>query len=76
MKRKRNELDLHGVNHGDVETSLERFFFWEGNSEGVVITGNSKIMKDKVIEWLDSNDFYYFIPSSNTGRIEIQDNIL
>jgi hypothetical protein len=76
MKRRSIELDLHGVQHDDVNTKLEDFFFWKGNPQGSVITGNSKKMKELVIQWLEENDFHYYIPTSNLGRIEVQDNLL
>jgi len=76
MKRKSFELDLHGVQHEDVIIKLEDFFFWKGNPQGTVITGNSKEMRNMVIQWLDKNDFHYYIPTSNVGRIEVQDNLI
>jgi hypothetical protein len=76
MKRKVKELDLHGVPHGEVEMYLENFFFTGNVPQGTVITGNSKEMKEIVLEWLEENDFHFFIPTSNLGRIEVQDNLL
>jgi len=76
MKQKLPELDLHGVQHEEVEMKLEDFFFWKGNPQGSVITGNSKQMKNIVIDWLEKNDFHYYVPTSNTGRIEVQDNLI
>lgn len=76
MKRRIKELDLHGVPHSEVEMFLENFFFVGNIAQGTVITGNSKEMKDIVLSWLDQNDFYYYVPTGNLGRIEVQDNLL
>ena len=35
-----------------------------------------KEMKNIVLSWLDQNDFYYYVPTGNLGRIEVQDNLL
>lgn len=70
-KNKTNELDLHGIQHSNVEDSLYDFFFWQNNDEGEIITGNSTQMKNIVMQWLDYNGFNYYIPSSNSGRIVV-----
>jgi DNA-nicking Smr family endonuclease len=75
MGRKVKELDLHGVPHADVEMFLENFFFLGDIVQGTVITGNSKEMKNIVLNWLDQHDFHYSVPTGNTGRVEVQDNI-
>jgi DNA-nicking Smr family endonuclease len=75
MGRKVKELDLHGVPHADVEMFLENFFFLGDIVQGTVITGNSKEMKNIVLEWLDQHDFHYYVPTGNSGRVEVQDNI-
>lgn len=67
-------LDLHGVKHQDVEYTLENFFLWENNiaSQSIqVITGNSSDMQKVVCKWLDSNEFYYYIPAHNKGTIYV-----
>jgi hypothetical protein len=75
MGRKVKELDLHGVPHADVEMFLENFFFLGDIVQGTVITGNSKEMKNIVLDWLDQHDFHYYVPTGNSGRVEVQDNI-
>jgi len=75
MGRKVKELDLHGVPHVDVEMFLENFFFLGDIVQGTVITGNTKEMKNIVLNWLDQHDFHYYVPTANTGRVEVQDNI-
>lgn len=75
MGRKVKELDLHGVPHSEVEMFLENFFFVENVIQGTVITGNSKEMKNIVLDWLDQNDYHYYVPTGNLGRVEVQDKI-
>ena len=74
MKRRIKELDLHGVPHSEVEMFLENFFFVGNIAQGTVITGNSKEMKQIVLDWLEEHDFHFYVPADNTGRIEVQDN--
>lgn len=75
MKHKVRELDLHGVPHAEVEMFLENFFFIGNVVQGTVITGNSKEMKNIVLDWLDQHDFHYYVSPGNSGRVEVQDNI-
>ena len=75
MKHKVKELDLHGVPHAEVEMFLENFFFIGNVVKGTVITGNSKEMKNIVLDWLDQHDFHYYVSPENSGRVEVQDNI-
>lgn len=75
MKQKVRELDLHGVLHAEVEMFLENFFFIGNVVQGTVITGNSKEMKNIVLDWLDQHDFHYYVSPENSGRVEVQDNI-
>lgn len=75
MKHKVRELDLHGVPHDEVEMFLENFFFIGNVVQGTVITGNSKEMKNIVLDWLDQHDFHYYVSPGNMGRVEVQDNI-
>ena len=72
MKTKKNNiLDLHGVKHSDVEDRLVGYFFLKGNSQCTIITGNSAAMKKIVTEWLEENEFEYYIPPHNQGEIQI-----
>lgn len=70
-KTKIKELDLHGVQHVNVEDTLYDFFFWQNNDECEIITGNSKQMKEIVIQWLDYNGFNYSFSPNNLGRIVV-----
>ena len=71
MKKISCTLDLHGVYHKDVENILIDHFFWKGNVDSSVITGDSPQMKNLVIEWLEENEFSYHISPTNLGRIEV-----
>lgn len=76
MKRKLEQLDLHGVYHSEVEIYLENFFFMGNISEGTIITGNSKEMQEIVLDWLEKHDFNFYVSPKNLGRIEVQDDTL
>ena len=72
MKRK-TTLDLHGVKHSEVENRLIDFYFWKGTNpnDTIIITGNSAAMQKIVTEWLEENEFDYYIPPHNLGEIQI-----
>lgn len=69
MKKQLPILDLHGVPHRKVLEELYNFFFWDGNRESIIITGKSAKMKEIVIDWLNDNEYNYYIPFNNDGRI-------
>ena len=71
--KKKITLDLHGVKHSEVEDRLIDFYFWRGTNpkDTIIITGNSDAMKKIVTEWLEENEFEYYIPSYNLGEIQI-----
>ena len=65
-------LDLHGVKHADVESTLERFFFWDNQitKQSVqIIVGNSLEMKRLTTVWLSKHNYVYFSPYHNLGTI-------
>ena len=62
------KLDLHGVRHSDVDIIVEDFIL-KYDTPLYIITGNSKIMKDKVILILDIHNFKWIIKSHNLGEI-------
>lgn len=62
------KLDLHGVKHVDVEILVEDFIL-KHETPIYIITGNSKVMKDKVIKILDEHNFKWMIMSHNLGEI-------
>ena len=71
--KKKPTLDLHGVKHSEVEDKLIDFYFWKGTNpkDTIIITGNSAAMKKIVTEWLEENEFEYYIPPHNSGEIQI-----
>lgn len=62
------KLDLHGIIHANVEILVEDFIL-KYDTPLYIITGNSKIMKDKVIQILDKHGFKWMIKSHNLGEI-------
>ncbi len=64
------KLDLHGIKHIDVDIMVEDFIL-NHNTPLYIITGNSSIMKSKVITILDSHGFKWVVMSHNLGEIII-----
>lgn len=62
------QLDLHGVKHGDLSRELDRFFT-EPNLPLVVITGNSKRMKELVSQIAEQYDLKTREAIANSGRL-------
>lgn len=68
------EIDLHGVIHEEALTRVEDFVLRE-SQKGItfqcrIITGNSKILQDKIInQILLKHKFKFYIPSWNNGEI-------
>jgi hypothetical protein len=62
------KLDLHGIIHANVEILVEDFIL-KYDTPLYIITGNSKIMKDKVIQILDKHEFKWMIKLHNLGEI-------
>jgi hypothetical protein len=68
------QIDLHGLNRQDAfdlveDELLERSM--NGSFNLTVITGNSKPMRDGVIEICEKHGFSYYQPTSNLGQINI-----
>ena len=53
-----NELDLHGVRHGDVDRLVENHVLLE-NMPMRVITGNSERMTQLVVDVLERHGFLW-----------------
>ena len=67
-------LDLHGLTHTDVESNLESWLIMEYNQFNfplVVITGNSKRMKQLVYQASEKQEFKYKVHPTNPGAIII-----
>ena len=63
-----SSLDLHGIKHIDVDLIVEDFVL-SNESPMYIITGNSEIMKNKVISILNTHDFKWVIKAHNLGEI-------
>lgn len=59
------ELDLHGVKHADVPTTVEDFVLTQKTTSVKIITGNSGTMKKIVKQTLEKHGFKYldFFPA-------------
>jgi hypothetical protein len=67
---KKNIIDLHGVEHRNVEEILERALLGYHDTEGwVIITGNSPLMIELVESFLARHWFGWVREPHNYGRI-------
>lgn len=66
----KNELDLHGVKHHDVDRLVENFILLH-TTPSYIITGQSDIMRDLVTTVLKRHQYTWEIPGYNTGVIII-----
>ena len=53
-----NKLDLHGIKHEDVNRVVENFVLLNETPLSI-ITGNSKMMRELVVEVLEKHKFVY-----------------
>ena len=53
-----NELDLHGIKHEDVNRLVENFVLLNETPLNI-ITGNSTMMRELVVEVLEKHKFVY-----------------
>ena len=51
-----NDIDLHGKFYEDIELTLEDHFY-NNIPPFKIITGNSSKMKNKVLSYLNDNDY-------------------
>lgn len=76
-----HKMDLHGLSHNEavrkveselIGISLQKHYTVE------IITGKSKDMQQKIInEILEPQNFFYYIPTINTGMIVVcEDDLL
>ena len=64
-------LDLHGKYYGDIENILESHFY-NNIPPFKIITGNSSKMKNKVIAYLNINNYKYMSGNLfNQGFIQV-----
>jgi len=66
------EIDLHGVKHLDVERSLMTAIT-QGEFPLVIITGNSRRMKELVCQIVTRFDLTARESFSNSGRLVIEE---
>lgn len=67
-------LDLHGLSHIMAKEEVEGTLLSAsalGSFEIEVITGNSKAMKNIVIDICSENNFDYYVPSDNLGTVVV-----
>jgi DNA-nicking Smr family endonuclease len=67
------ELDLHGVSHGQVHKELDRFFA-RSNFPAIVITGQSRRMKELVSQIALKYGLSTRPSISNPGRLIVHEN--
>lgn len=76
----KHKIDLHGLRHNEAVKKTESFLIEASFDKAMIaeiITGNSKIMQDKIIkEVIDEYKFDYYIPSHNLGMIIVTQNEL
>lgn len=70
------KIDLHGKTHPEGLELIEEYMLLnsiKGNVSLKVITGNSPVMQDKIINQICKRyGFSYYIPSHNPGEMIIQ----
>lgn len=70
------KIDLHGKTHPEGLELIEEYMLLnsiKGNVNLKVITGNSPVMQDKIINQICKRyGFSYYIPSHNPGEMIIQ----
>lgn len=73
-------LDLHGMSHKEALVKVEDALIMaslENGMEFEIITGNSTILQNKIIdEVLGPHNFSHYIPSNNMGMIVVTENLL
>ena len=73
-------LDLHGMSHKEALVKVEDALIMaslENGMEFEIITGNSSILQNKIIdEVLGPHNFSHYIPSNNMGMIIVTENLL
>ena len=70
QKHTKNIIDLHGVEHRNVEEVLERALLGYHDTEGwEIITGNSPLMIELVESFLARHWFGWVREPHNYGRI-------
>ena len=67
----KKDIDLHGKFYDDIELTLDEHFY-NNIPPFKIITGNSLKMRNKVISYLDCNDYKYMGGNLyNQGYIQV-----
>ena len=67
----KKDIDLHGKFYDDIELTLDEHFY-NNIPPFKIITGNSLKMRNKVISYLDSNEYKYMGGNLyNQGYIQV-----
>ena len=65
------DIDLHGKFYGDIEQTLEDHFY-NNTPPFKIITGNSTKMRDRVLSYLNENEYNYMSGNLfNQGYIQV-----
>lgn len=75
----KHSIDLHGLPHTVAITKTEDAVLSASLQIGYtfeIITGNSSLLQDKIVNMLEKYDFDYYIPSHNLGTIIVSDNLI
>ena len=75
MKMTKRVIDLHGKSHDEAKLLVEEEIInlsLVGPFQAEIITGNSQILKDKIIkEVLEEHQFNYYFNPNNFGVIYV-----
>lgn len=69
-----NQLDLHGVKHGEVQREVDKFLgerLMDGARSVVIITGNSEEMKRILSSVLSDYGMFYVENPFNSGEVSV-----
>ncbi len=68
-KSRKNEIDLHGIKHQEIEQILINKIesLWNTNTTLSIITGNSGMMKSIVTKILEEYNLVYYVSYFNDG---------
>lgn len=68
------EYDLHNLSHKEAEIEVEDTLLtgtYVGSFEITFITGKSDKMRKIVINVCEENNFEYYVPANNPGKITV-----
>lgn len=75
----RHSIDLHGLPHEEAIIKTEDAVLSASLQVGYtfeIITGNSSLLQNKIINMLEKYNFDYYIPSYNLGTIIVSENVI